>query len=161
MIASFGCRSCFSGWLAGLPAGAPVVGFGPRRAPGWVLSAASRLGSLVASLGLLAVSGAAAGVDSAFVSAAVSAGGSSRVFRPAPGSGVPGLFARSRQALAFSARQGGGAVVFVPSSGAGGGSAASVRFALALGCPVWVVSFSPSSVASFRFFPPSGLLCGV
>ncbi len=144
--------SSFSAFLRSLSSGSPVVCFGSRSCPPWVLSAAGRVGRLVASAGCVAVYGGSRGVDSAFVSAAQSAGGSCRVFAPAPGSGVPGLFARSRSALQFALSRSGCAVIFVPSGALAGGSLWSFRCAVSLGLPVWLVSFSGSSF-SVRFVP--------
>lgn len=138
--------SAFAAWVSSFPG--PVVGFGPRVCPGSVVSAARVCGRFVARSGRLAVSGGARGVDSAFVAGAVSVGGSSRVFRPLPGSGVPGLFARSERALRFALAARGGLLVFLPEGAVRGGSLWSFRCALRLGLPVFAVWFGPGG--SFR-----------
>ena len=144
----------FSSFLASVRPGAPVVCFGPRSVPSSVLSVAASVGASVARSGRPVFSGGARGCDSSFVFGARSARGSVSVFRPLPGSGVPGLFARSSRALSGSLALGGGAVVFVPASAfaaivAGrscrGGSAWSARCALRLGLPLLLVGFSVAS----------------
>lgn len=155
----------FASFLSSVPAGAPVVCFGPRRAPASVLAVAARVGRCVGRSGRFVVSGGAAGADAAFASGCASVGGGVRVFRPLPGSGVRGLFARSARALRFARARRGVAVVFLPPaafrafcSGArcAGGSLWSARCAVRLGLPVFVASWGPGGWRS-RFVPPKQL----
>jgi len=143
----------FGAFLSGVPAGAPVVCFGSRSAPGPVLAVARGVGAAVARSGRPVFSGGARGCDSAFVAGARGAGGSGVVFRPLPGSGVPGLFARSERALRVARARGGVAVVFLPASAFAavrsgrpcpGGSAWSARCSLRLGVPLLLVGFGLS-----------------
>ena len=157
----------FSSFLASVRPGAPVVCFGPRSVPSSVLSVAASVGASVARSGRPVFSGGARGCDSSFVFGARSARGSVSVFRPSPGSGVSGLFARSERALSSALALRGGAVVFVPFSafaaivagrGCRGGSAWSARCALRLGLPLLLVGFSVVSgqlVWCSQFFPGS------
>lgn len=134
----------FASFLRSLGPGSPVCCFGPRVAPDRVLAACSRCGGLLARDGRLVVSGGARGCDSAFAAGASAAGGSVRVFRPAPGSGVPGLFARSEAALRFVLASGGGAVIVVPRGAVRGGSLWSLRCAERLRVPVFPWFFDPN-----------------
>lgn len=149
--------SAFASFVRSLAPGAPVVCFGPRRVPSSVLEAAFVCGRFVAGSGRPVWSGGARGCDSAFVSGAESVGGSVRVFRPLPGSGVPGLFARSELCLRSALAVSGGAVVLLPEGvlrsgcGLGRGSLWSARCAVRLGLPLLVVRFSSSG--AFRVVP--------
>jgi len=141
----------FSSFLSSVGAGAPVVCFGPRSVPAPVLAVARSVGASVARSGRPVFSGGARGCDRSFAAGASGVGGAVQVFRPAPGSGVRGLFARSRLALVTARAGGGAAVVFVPLPAFGavcggrvcrGGSAWSARCALSLGLPLFLVGFS-------------------
>ena len=149
-LGGVGMSAVYTSFLASLRPGAPVVCFGPRSVPPAVLAVASSVGASVARSGRPVFSGGARGCDSSFVSGARSASGSVSVFRPLPGSGVSGLFARSERALSGALALGGAAVVFVPASafaaiagghGCRGGSAWSARCALRLGLPLLLVGF--------------------
>ena len=133
--------SQFSDWIRTFPG--PVVGFGPRQTTVVAYHAAQTCGKFVALQGRVAFSGGAKGCDLCFIVGANKGKGVTRVFRPKPGSGIPGLFARSRLALETAHSLGGGALIFVPAGARKGGSLASLRMARAIGLPLFIVWVHP------------------
>jgi hypothetical protein len=146
-------------FLNSLPDGAPCVIFGPRRAPQHVLRWAEASGRIAIETKHPVWSGGAHGVDTAAQQGAERAGGETVIFRPdAPrdatrGEYIAALFFRSRRALEIAHVQGGGAVIFIPSTSlwsiknqqrCPGGSEYSARVALKIRIPLFLVPFEVS-----------------